>query len=238
MGWDTLDQAMGSVAMTWDILATLRAMRAVHALKAEPMVMGMTLIILRQVYADKGQQLVATIACRLVREKRGWSAAALRTLLAGLELMDNEDIMKLKGSMVRFTGPKWIRSILQKRSHFEALRRSGRFLGDIISAPAGAGERSFGDLCCFLLREGKMPFINKYGVAGILRALSCVLVDFGRPPVTLRDTDWAQHVRDMTEDTTSVAFRMAGVVALADAERMLAVLSKVRDSRNLVFSNQ
>ena len=69
-----------------------------------------------------------------------------------------------------------------------------------------------------------MPFIDKYGVCGILRALSCVLVDFGRPPVTLRETDWAQHVRDMTKDTTSEAFRMAGIVALADAERMLAVL--------------
>ena len=59
------------VAMAWDVLATLRAMRAVHALKAAPMVMGMTLTILRQVYAEKGQQLVATIACRLVRVKRG-----------------------------------------------------------------------------------------------------------------------------------------------------------------------
>ena len=45
------------VAMAWDILATLRGMRAVHALKAAPVVMGTTLILVRQVYADKGQQL-------------------------------------------------------------------------------------------------------------------------------------------------------------------------------------
>ena len=47
------------VALAWDVRATLQAMRALHSLKAAPMVMGMTLILLRQVYAEKGQQLVA-----------------------------------------------------------------------------------------------------------------------------------------------------------------------------------
>ena len=212
------------VALAWDVLATLDGMRALHSLKAAPMVLGMTLILLRQVYAEKAQRLVATIACRLARAKRSWSRPALRTLLVGLEQMGNEDSMKLKGRMPRFTGPKWIRIILGKRSLFEALRFSGRSLGRIIAAPAGAGERSMGDLCRFLHRDGKLPLIGKYSIAGILRALSCVLVDFGRPPLTLLEGDWRQYVRDMTKDTTAVAFRTAGVVALADAERMTAVL--------------
>ena len=78
----------------------MKAMRSVHALEAAPMVMGTTLILLRQIYAEKGQQLVATMACRLVRGKKEWNEAALGSLAAKLESMDRENTMKLKGRMV------------------------------------------------------------------------------------------------------------------------------------------
>ena len=72
-----------------------------------------------------------------------------------------------------------------------------------------------------------MPGISVYGAVSLLRALSCVRVDIGLPRLSLRETDWNSYVRDMTPDTTSVSFRMAGVVALADAERMVAVIKAV-----------
>ena len=106
----------------------------------------------------------------------------------------------------------------------KGFRFTGRIIGEILRAPAGAGQPTFGDLCRQLQGVGKLPHIGKYGIAGILRSLSAVLVDTGRPALTLSDADWAKHVRDMTEDTTAAAFRLAGVVALADAERMVAVL--------------
>ena len=72
-----------------------------------------------------------------------------------------------------------------------------------------------------------MPGISVYGVVGLLRALSCVRVDMGLPALSLRESDWILYVRDMTPDTTKVSFQMAGVVALADAERMVAVIKAV-----------
>lgn len=212
------------VAMAWDVLVTLQAMRDLHSLKAAPVVTGITLILLRQVYAQKAQELVGTLACRLARSKLCWSRESLRDLLAGLQDMHNEDSMKLKGRMPKFTGPSWVRLFVDSGRHFEALARAGRTLGDIMAAPAGAGEKTMGELCEYLHRQGKLPLVSNYGIAGILRALSCVLVDIGRPPLALTEADWRRHIRDMTLDTTAVAFRSAGIIALADAERMIESL--------------
>ena len=114
------------VALAWDVVATLEAMWSLRSVQAAPMVMGTTLILLRQIYAEKGQQLVATMACRLVRRKQDWNEAALRSLAAELESMGRANAMKLKGHMVRHTGPKWIRKLLASGSHLDVFRRSGR----------------------------------------------------------------------------------------------------------------
>ena len=212
------------ISLAWDVRVTMEAMRSVTAVTSVPEVLGMTLILLRQVYAEKGQQLVAAMACRQARSRQGWTIPLLRSLLAALEKMDNADAMKLKGRMPRFTGPMWMRTLLADTRHVKVLRLVGRVIGKILLAPAGAGPTTFGDLCLHLQGAGKLPHICKYGIAGILRCLSAVLVDTGRPALILLEAHWAKHVRDMTPDTTSVAFRMAGVVALADAERMVAVL--------------
>ena len=152
------------VALAWDVLATIEAMRSLHALEAAPMVMGATLILLRQIYAEKGQQCVATMARRLVRRKQGWSEAALRSLAAKLESMDRENIKKLKGRSALHTGPQWIRKIVQSRSNLEAFHHAGRYLGLTMSAHAEAGSwgwisrQSFGDAFQFLLSPvAKMP---------------------------------------------------------------------------------
>ena len=131
------------VALAWGVLVTMESMRSLHALDAAPMVMGTTLILLRQIYAAKGQQLVATMACRLTRGKREWNEVALRTLASKLESMDREHIKKLKGRMSVFTGPQWIRKILQSRSNLEAFHHAGHYLGLIMSAHAEAGSDSW-----------------------------------------------------------------------------------------------
>ncbi len=222
------------VALAWDVLVTLKAMRSLSSANAAPMVMGTTLILLRQIYAEKGQQLVATMACRLARGKRDWDQAALVLLATELESMERENTMRLKGRMAAHTGPKWIRKLLACRSHLVAFHRAGRYLGLLMSALVVTGRncwiprQSFGDCYEFLVSpDGKMPGISVYGVVGLLRALSCVRVDMGLPALSLRESDWILYVRDMTADTTKVSFQMAGVVALADAERMVAVIKAV-----------
>ena len=86
------------MALAWEELATMKAMRSVHALEAAPMVMGTTLILLRQIYAEKGQQLVATMACRLVRGKQEWSEAAFGLSGCGARVHGSREHHEAQGS--------------------------------------------------------------------------------------------------------------------------------------------
>ena len=126
--------------------------------------------------------------------------------------------------MRNFTGPGWIRRVVAVPSHLKALRVAGRLLGQAMRAPASAGIGTFGEHFSKLSGAAKLPDIGTYGVSGLLRAFSVVLVDMGRPTLALSEADWVKHLRDMTSDTTAVAFRAVDVRALADAEGMVAVL--------------
>ena len=132
----------------------MKAMRSVHALEAAPMVMGTTLILLRQIYAEKGQQLVATMACRLVHGKKEWNEVALGSPAAQLESMDRENTMKLKGRMTSHTGPKWIRKILESCSHLEVFQRAGHYLGVLMSAHTEAGQCGWSSMSGFITDAG------------------------------------------------------------------------------------
>ena len=156
-----------------------------------------------------------------------WSVRALQALAEVLQPMDSQDNRKDKGRMRVFTGPGWILRVASKPAHYESLRVAGRLLGQTMLAPAAAETRTF----AFYFDEltggaAKLPQVAEYGVVGLLRALCAVLVSVDLPTLGIAEAVWVKHVRDMTKDTTAVAFRAVGVGALADAEVMVAVLKR------------
>ena len=210
------------VRHAWDVQVTVKTMAALRAVCEAPEVLGSTLILLRQVYAQKGQQMVGSMALEL---KGTWTVGALRTLAGGLENMHRKDNRKDKGRMRMFTGPDWIRLVAGDCSHHRALLAAGRLLGQCMLASAVAEVRPFSFYFDKLTKgAAKLPRVATYGIAGLLRALCAVLADMGRPALSIDEADWIKHIRDMTSDTTAVAFRNVQVLAFADAEVMVAVI--------------
>ena len=72
------------VRMAWDVEVTVKMMGALREVCGAPEVLGMTLILLRQVYAQKGQEMVGSMAMEL---EGTWTACALETLAKALDPM-------------------------------------------------------------------------------------------------------------------------------------------------------
>ena len=222
------------VRMAWDVQVTVKVMAALRRGRRAPEVLGMTLILLRQVYAQKGQEIVGDMARALGLHGR-WTAPALRKLAGALEDEDRNDNRKDKGRMRAFTGPAWVRLIAGDSSHLARLRAAGQLLGQTMAASAAAETDTFSFYFDKLTsKAGKLPKVATYGVCGWLRALCAVLADMGRPPLSITEADWVRHLRDMTLDTTAEAFREVQVRALADAQVMVAVI-KVACSKFMGF---
>ena len=128
------------VRMAWDVEVTVEMMAALREVCGAPEVLGMTLILLRQVYAQKGQQMVGRMALEL---KGTWTVRALETLADALEDMHRRDNRKDKGRMRNYTGPAWIRLVAGDSSHYASLRAAGRVLGQPLVASAAAEVRGF-----------------------------------------------------------------------------------------------
>ena len=67
-------------------------------------VLGGIAILLRQAFAEKGQQVVGGVAASLAVPGRVWNRHALLQLCRQLEEMGPRDTMKRKGRMARFQG--------------------------------------------------------------------------------------------------------------------------------------
>ena len=210
------------VRMAWDVEVTVEMMAALREVCGAPEVLGMTLILLRQVYAQKGQLMVGRMALEI---KGTWTVRALETLADALEDMHRRDNRKDKGRMRNYTGPAWIRLVAGDSSHYASLRAAGRVLGQPLVASAAAEVRGFSFYFDKLTSKvAKLPQVATYGVSGLLRALCAVLADMGLPALAITEADWGKHIHDMTNDTTAVIWREVQVRALADAEVMLAVI--------------
>ena len=67
--------------------------------------MGGPAILLRQVFASKGQAMVADMAISLAVAGKTWDAVSLKQLFEALSSLEPSDSMKCKGRMARYSGP-------------------------------------------------------------------------------------------------------------------------------------
>ena len=217
------------VRVAWDIEVTIVQMAALRAVSKAPVVLGMTLILLRQVYAQKAQEAVGRASIELASGgERLWPRKALQRLTRALESMDKQDNRKDKGRMRNFTGPAWVRLVAHDPAHYKALCAAGLHLGTALSASADAEAATFSSMFDRLhIGPAKLPRVGTYGAIGILRALCAVQASVGLPTLALAEQDWAKHLRDMTRETTAQAFQAVGVRALVDAEVMVSVIKAV-----------
>ena len=217
------------VRMAWDVEVTVEQLAALRHVSKAPGILGMTLILLRQVYAQKAQDAVGRMSVQVASGFGDvWPRRALQKLAKVLEDMDRQDNRKDKGRMRNFTGPDWVHLVAGDSLHYKALCAAGRLLGQTMTASASAERTTFAALFDQLAAgPAKLPNVGTYGVSGILRVLCVVQASRGLPPLVLSEGDWVKHLRDMTHDTTKYVFTAVGVRALADAEVMVCVIRSV-----------
>ena len=217
------------VRMAWDIEVTVLKLAALRSVCEAPGVLGMTLILLRQVYAQKAQEMVGDMSLDVAKGLgHVWTRRALQKLAEVLGGMDKQDSRKDTGRMRNYTGPAWVHLVADDPAHYKAFCAAGLRLGRSLLASADAEAETFASLFKDLTTApAKLPGVGTYSVAGILRALCAVQASVGLPTLVLTEADWVKHLRDMTDDTTKVAFQQVGVRALADAEAMVAVIRAV-----------
>ena len=101
------------IKFAWDIQALQRHLQIVYQHTSTrgrgAALLGGTAILLRQVFAAKGQKVVADVAISLAAAGKTWDKAALCNLCGKLDKLDPCDRQKRKGRMSQFSGPKWIR---------------------------------------------------------------------------------------------------------------------------------
>ena len=87
------------IKFAWDVQAFQAELHRVHkrvrTRGGGEAVLGGTAILLRQVFAAKGQRVVADIAISLAVAGKSWDSAALRRLCRDLAKMEAKDTMKL-----------------------------------------------------------------------------------------------------------------------------------------------
>ena len=220
------------IKFAWDMQNFQTELRRVHKrLRTRgdgEAVLGGTAILLRQVFAAKGQSVVADIAVSLAVAGKNWDSAALRHLSRELGELDAADAGKRKGRMSAFSGPRWIRRVLagggpQKR--FQAASQMvGRFLCAEELEPA-----AFHGLCESLKKPAaKLPGVGEYSVPHIVRAC-CIARAFirgdGAENVVQPDADaWAKDLRVMHRDRTKAVFDLIGVTYFDDALALLGTM--------------
>ena len=95
-----------------DVVTSSQAVAALCHGRAVAELIGGTLIILRQVWARRGQGVVSTMAMALHRQGRCWDRRALAGLRARLVQLPAVHAGRRRGHLVRHSGPVWVRTLL------------------------------------------------------------------------------------------------------------------------------
>ena len=95
-----------------DVVTSSQAVAALCNGRAVAELIGGTLIILRQVWARRGQGVVSTMAMALHRQGRCWDRRALADLRARLVQLPAVHAGRRRGHLVRHSGPVWVRTLL------------------------------------------------------------------------------------------------------------------------------
>ena len=212
-----INQKPGAL-FSWDVDAFQRAIAPLWNRSASLALIGGTAIILRQVFAARGQALVGRLARALHRGGRVWDRLALRDLHRRLRALGANDSGRRTGRLVAHSGPAWVKELLGGLTHDKWIGLCGH-VGNIFSrAPAVAGSTSlFFDVCRALIAGSGIPGMGRYSVISLVRSCCSARLLFDGVRVEPCELAWERYVRSMHPETTARMFDNLGVETLADA---------------------
>ena len=123
-----------TIEHAWDVQATASHVRALLGASSDEEMAGQTLILLRQVYARRGQAVVGRMSLEIAGAGRRWSRASMSRLLCELKKIQKHDARKSRGRGVLWSGPRWIECFLLSSSAIDAFRCAARVLGRVLVA--------------------------------------------------------------------------------------------------------
>ncbi len=214
--------------LAWDVQWSHRVLAACYRKRANAEFLGMTLILLRQVWAEVGQGLVGTVAAELLRAGRSWDKAAVRSLCGRLSGLDRADAGRTRGRLVQNSGPAWCRKLLASR-RFGNFQRSGAALGLLLRSPAVAGDPSeFAAACAALdAPDSRLPGFGRYSRASAIRVACSSRMLFDGVRIDVSEDAWSKHIRGMRALTVTPFFDAVGVFTVDDAKCMLRSVANV-----------
>ena len=136
-----------------------RVHQSVGTHKCGVALLGGTAILLRQVFADKGQAVVGSIAVSSAVAGRTWDTSAIKRLHEDLVNMDPRGTPKRKGFMSAWSGPKWIGKLIEVRNMIR-FNNAPQLVGEFMTS-AVAEASTFHDICS-TLKKGDAKL---YGIA-------------------------------------------------------------------------
>ena len=215
----------------WDVQSLQTQLKRVHECMRTrcggAALLGGTAILLRQIFATKGQEKVGDVAVSLAVAGKMWDKQAITRLHSELRKMDPRDTMKRKGFMTLWSGPKWVSGLAKAKNMKQFLQAShlvGEFLTSKVLEPS-----SFHELCVALNSpHAKLHNVATYSIPHVVRAC-CVARAFihgdgAEKPIQLDATAWEKHLRDMHDQTTSKMFGLLGVASHRDAQILQSTL--------------
>ena len=226
------------IKFAWDVQTFLQSLTRVHSsLRTRGggacALLGGTAILLRQVFATKGQRVVAEFASSLAVAGKGWSVCSFHNLSRQLEVLEPRHHMKRRGRMVQFSGPKWIRQMMEKPDAMTNFGKASVCLGTFLKSTV-VKQCLFHDICKFLKSPaGKLFHVGDYSVPHLVRACWVGRAHLHGDGVTGMDADAWMHLRNMHDSRTKGIFDTLAVHSFQDA---LALENTVREMAPRVWS--
>ena len=210
------------IVFAWDVITMMEIISSLVELKASPILLGGTAILLRQVFAEKAQKLVGEMARVLAKSGRHWATANLQCLHTRLLDLHPKDAGKRKGRMCQFSGPAWLQKLLANGDHVSTFFRAAKVVGEMFNTTANAVLPTVADVCDQLKAKSlKLPLVGKYSVPHLVRACYVCRFQVDGRELDMGDGAWSTHMREMTTDRTSNIFDKLQVFSEDDALSML-----------------
>jgi len=210
------------IVFAWDVVTMMDIISGLVELKASPLLLAGTAILLRQVFAEKAQKLVGEMASVLAKSGRRWATDNLKRLHKRLLELQPKDAGKRKGRMCQFSGPAWLQNLLADSNHVKTFFRAAVVVAEMFNTTANAVPPTVADVCNRLqAKANKLPMVGKYSVPHLVRACYVCRFHIDGRELDMGDGAWSKHLREMTADRTSNIFDKLQVFSEDDALAML-----------------
>ena len=218
------------VSFAWDVetlqaelLRVLERIGGLREVARGASLLGGTAILLRQVFAEKGQRAVGAIAETLAVAGQMWDLKAIQRLLDELRRLEGRDHAKRRGRMAQYSGPRWVMGLLDPHNMVRFVKTSS-LVGDFLTCAVAEGT-AFHDLCSALSdAKTTLHHFAKYSVPHLARACSVARAHIhggGSEHIAQPDAAaWARYLRCMHSQSTTKIFDLLGVSSFEDAHAL------------------